>query len=166
MSGKKTRARKSSPGAENAREAAVPQALVLKAAAHGADAVSAGLRCEAGAENALMKSPARFINRELSWIKFNRRVLEESENLNHPVLERLRFLSISGGNLDEFYMVRVAGLRAMVRNGVTSPGQDGLTPSQQLAEIYRDAGQLMDEQQVMCLDGTVEIGRASCRERV
>ena len=92
-------------------------------------------------------APARFFNRELSWLAFNWRVLEEAANPNVPLLERVRFLSISATNLDEFYTVRVAGLRELQRNGASYPAADGLTPSAQLVLIDADARALMLRQQ-------------------
>lgn len=104
-----------------------------------------GLEPAASGESVV--SNDHFINRELSWLAFNERVLEEAYNEQHPLLERLRFLSISSSNLDEFYMVRVAGLKGQVRAGVATPSSEGLTPVEQLVAINRRVTDLLARQQ-------------------
>ncbi len=111
-------------------------------------------------EPVTMTSPSRFFNRELSWLAFNRRVLEESVNERYPLLERLRFLAISGSNLDEFFMVRVAGLAAQIYAGVTARSDDGRTPQEQLDAVREAVDDLREKQDEYFVRLRTELERA------
>ncbi len=102
----------------------------------------------------------RYYNRELSWLQFNRRVIEEAQNARHPLLERLRFLSISAANLDEFYMVRAAGVHGQVVAGVNIKSQDGLTPAQQMAAINAAVARLVADKQACWRQLCIEMAAA------
>ncbi len=112
------------------------------------------------ATGAVPEGTDRYFNRELSWLQFNRRVIEEAQNVDHPLLERVRFLSISANNLDEFYMVRAAGVHAQVVAGVDIRTQDGLTPAQQMEAINAAVTRLVADQQVCWLQLVAELAKA------
>src|SRR4051812_34407889 len=106
---------------------------------------------------------AKFINRELSWLEFNQRVLEEARDENLPLLERLKFLAISASNLDEFFMVRVGGLRVLAEQKITTPDPAGMTPAEQLAAISQRSHQMVAQQQACFAELEQKLAEAGIR---
>src|SRR3954451_20098652 len=105
----------------------------------------------------------KFFNRELSWLEFNQRVLDEARNDSLPLLERLKFLAITASNLDEFFMVRVGGLRVLAEQGITTPDPAGMTPTEQLAAISRRSHQMIAQQQACFAELEQKLAEAGIR---
>src|SRR5206468_5226831 len=107
-------------------------------------------------DTAVAPAPAstavKFFNRELSWLEFNQRVLDEARDETLPLLERLKFLAITASNLDEFFMVRVGGLSLLVEQGITTPDPAGMTPAEQLAAVRKRTHEMVDQQQACFLE--------------
>mgnify|MGYP001022800428 CR=1 FL=1 len=102
--------------------------------------------------NGMLPKTDLFFNRELSWLQFNQRVLEEAEDKSNPLLERLKFISIFSSNLDEFFMVRVAGIKEQIESGIIEPSSDGKTPEQQLAAIRKELLSLVARQTAVLMN--------------
>ena len=104
---------------------------------------------------------SKYINRELSWLKFNDRVLLEAQNIENPLYERIKFLSIAGSNLDEFFMVRVAGLYSQIKQDVDSLSSDGLTPDEQMSEVILETNNLLTKQNKIFRDLILQLKKAN-----
>ena len=104
---------------------------------------------------------SKYINRELSWLKFNDRVLLEAQNIENPLYERIKFLSIAGSNLDEFFMVRVAGLYSQIKQDVDSLSSDGLTPDEQMSEVILETNNLLNKQNKIYRDLILQLKKAN-----
>src|SRR5690349_16291265 len=111
----------------------------------------------------MTESQSKFLNRELSWLEFNQRVLDEAADETNPLLERLRFLAITASNLDEFFMVRVGGLKLLIEQGITTPDPSGLTPQEQMQALGVRAHKFVQEQQAIFKDVEAKLLEAGIR---